>query len=403
MNIQENKVMFVPFTGDLKKIHTHVIRNVEKKIILKDLRSYISSYKINENDEYEFKIIDHYTWKSSVVKVTKSEIDHLLEEITHDKLKKNFDFANTQKEEEKILANRGHLNKFFKLKNINDLKNWWVGQDIKSESKNLGKLEVGVASCQGRQDKMEDAELATEISFTVDGNTYTAQLLGVFDGHDGNLTSNYVKENLSAYLTASLEKNNEKQLTENGIWNALKECFINLDRDYSERGGTTATVALILEDKVWVANVGDSRTILCNGDQAIQLSEDAKPDMDRYERSILKLGGTVVNNRGARINGMLGVARAVGDKHIIGKKGMCCVSPKPKITQHSLEGLQNGYLVLACDGLYDVATTGQVANAVKQMDQERVNPEEMARRLVYSAIESGSRDNVTAKVIKIAH
>ena len=47
-----------------------------------------------------------------------------------------------------------------------------------------------------------------------------------------------------------------------GIWDALKACFLILDEDYEGDDGTTATVAMILEDKIWIANVGDSRIIL---------------------------------------------------------------------------------------------------------------------------------------------
>ncbi|OGN58689.1 MAG: hypothetical protein A3C42_01330 [Chlamydiae bacterium RIFCSPHIGHO2_02_FULL_45_9] len=49
------------------------------------------------------------------------------------------------------------------------------------------------------------------------------------------------------------------------------------------QSGTTATVAMILDGKLWTANVGDSRTILDNG---IQLSEDAKPTDTHYRKGI---------------------------------------------------------------------------------------------------------------------
>ena len=130
----------------------------------------------------------------------------------------------------------------------------------------------------------------------------------------------------------ALESNNQDGLTEEGIFKALHECFRKLDENYTGPDGTTATVALLLDGKVWVANVGDSRTILVKDGKAIQASEDAKPTMARYKKKIEKLGGEVIFNR---VNGYLAVARAIGDKSVIGTTGQCCVSPSPIITTYS--------------------------------------------------------------------
>ena len=161
---------------------------------------------------------------------------------------------------------------------------------------------------------MEDAELATEVTCIVNQQDHKMDVFGIFDGHAGAAASAYVKNNLAQYLKNSFEKNNQETLSDDGIWQALKECFINLDTDYTGIDGTTATVAIILNDKVWIANTGDSRTILIKNDgTTVQASEDAKPDIPRYKKTIEKLGGFVLFSR---VNAHLGVARAIGDKGI---------------------------------------------------------------------------------------
>lgn len=275
-----------------------------------------------------------------------------------------------------------------------------TGMDLKNLSLTSGKkvnaafADIGFASCQGRRDTMEDADLVASGRVNLKAGSQPFDLFGVFDGHGGNAASIYMKEHLVEYLTKELETCCQDGFTEEGIFRSLKESFKKLDADYTGGDGTTATVALILDGRLYVANVGDSRTILVKGEgAAVQASEDAKPQMDRYKAKIEKLGGVVYRGR---VNGQLAVARAIGDKHIMGNNA-CLVSPNPKITSYPLDF---AYAVLACDGLYDVASTNEVGTAVKAMHDNNENAEEMAKRLVYSAIQRGSKDNVSVIVIK---
>ena len=118
---------------------------------------------------------------------------------------------------------------------------------------------------------------------------------------------------------------------------------------------------------------------------------------------IEKLGGWVekLPNDSARVNGILSVARAVGDKGIVGDGGKCCVSPNPKITCFSLADCEEGLLLLASDGLYEVASTNEVGQAIYAMVQEGLALQEMSRKLVYSAIMQDSGDNVTVIIVKL--
>lgn len=260
-----------------------------------------------------------------------------------------------------------------------------------------------IASSQGRRDSMEDADIVTSQSFKVLEKDYSFDIFGVFDGHGGANASAFAKDNIAKYLKDALESHNPETLTEEGVFKALKACFQKLDADYPDEKleGTTATVAIILDGKIWVANVGDSRTIFVKDGKATQASEDAKPLMDRYKKTIEKLGGFVAFNGVFRVNGNLGVARAIGDKGIKGKEGKCCVSPNPKICCFSLEDYRNGCLVLACDGLWDVSTTDEVGKAITQMVANNESEGMMSKRLVHNAIRCGSTDNVSVVVVKL--
>jgi serine/threonine protein phosphatase PrpC len=316
------------------------------------------------------------------------------------RLEKNRQYAEVQRQSEKsknfIVDLRTAIPEFFFFNN------GITKKPLIAEEKRVNGKVVGIASCQGKRYKMEDADLAADFFFKVQDQSYPVDVFGIFDGHGGSEVSRFVKNHLIDYLKKALEKNNEKKLTQEGIFKALKDCFIQLDKDFPEEtaSGTTATVAIILDGMLWVANAGDSGQILAKENRTIvRLTEEAKPHIPRYKKTIEeKLKGSVVNDR---VNGMLGVARAIGDKMIKGTTGECCVSPKPKITCYSLDELKGDYLVLACDGLYKVASSNEVGDFIFQMDDMGKQPGEMAQRLVLGALNCDSGDNVSVMVVKI--
>lgn len=270
------------------------------------------------------------------------------------------------------------------------------------ERHNVFGRDVGVCHFIGRRKEMEDEHVATSFDLNVGGEVYPVSLFGVFDGHGGGQASAYVRENLQKKLVEMLTRFCPNELTNEGIWNALKLTFVGLNKDLAHpRAGTTATVSMILDGKVWTANVGDSRTIL---DDATQLSEDAKPNDPRYRQGIEDRGGQVYHRFGhvPRINSILAVARAIGDHGIRGlnDSSLQPVSARPKITMIPLSEIEPGtHLILACDGIYDVASTRQVAGGVKG-DKDGSNIQ-LAQNIVHSAFIAGSTDNLSALVVKL--
>lgn len=50
-------------------------------------------------------------------------------------------------------------------------------------------------------------------------------------------------------------------------------------RQVESNAGCTATVALVTSMEIYCANSGDSRTVMCERGQAVDLSKDHKPDL----------------------------------------------------------------------------------------------------------------------------
>jgi len=81
--------------------------------------------------------------------------------------------------------------------------------------------------------------------------------------------------------------------------------------------GCTANVALLYKTTLYVANAGDSRTILSRDGQPLMLSIDHKPDLVGEKTRIEKAGGFVSDGR---VNGNLNLSRALGDLEYKGEK-----------------------------------------------------------------------------------
>lgn len=67
---------------------------------------------------------------------------------------------------------------------------------------------------------------------------------------------------------------------------------------------------MIYKNDLYVANAGDSRSVLCTGGKAKEMSKDHKPDDEKERERIIKAGGYVTDGR---INGNLNLSRAIGD------------------------------------------------------------------------------------------
>jgi serine/threonine protein phosphatase PrpC len=287
---------------------------------------------------------------------------------------------------------------FFSLDEDEDLLHP-VNPPTEYERKIREDYEIGVHHEQGLRFEMEDEDLITSFTLKLNKNTYPVQLFAIFDGHGGRQTAVYARDNLGRKLQETLERFNRDDLSDEGIWNALKMACVELDEEILRRvgfvSGSTATFSLILGGKLWTANVGDSRTILINGKDVIQLTEDAKPEIEHYTNSIRNRGGFIQFVDCWRVNGGLAPARSFGDHFHRG-----AVSARPKITSIPLAHIAPGStLILACDGLYDVASTNQVGRTVNAALDKDLSAETIATVLAQKALKAGSRDNVSTLVV----
>ena len=134
-------------------------------------------------------------------------------------------------------------------------------------------------------------------------------LLGVFDGHAplGELVSEYTVSELPKLLASKLEDaladcpEDDIQTEMDLTTRVLTETFVQLDQTApaDPSGGCTATVVLCQGKKIYIANVGDSRSFIVAYRPSTGLSEimymsrEDKPDLADEKARVQAAGGQV--------------------------------------------------------------------------------------------------------------
>ena len=269
---------------------------------------------------------------------------------------------------------------------------------------------------------------------------------GIFDGHGGEGCSEYLKDN---FLQCLVKNQNfpidiKKCLTE--TFKEIEEKFFKEKCSSTEKcdgSGSCALTVLIFDNKLYIANIGDSRAILSlNGGTKIkQLTTDHKPDNPReFERVIKNKSKVYVDDSDEPVRdesklvfikdksefekhkkrkeiiifreypSNLAVTRTIGDvkvkkKEFGGKPGT--IINTPEIFLYDLTSADD-FLVLGCDGIYDDLSNQEVINAAwyiyKNKSKEKnydINEltQDACDMVIKYAMEKKTSDNLSCIII----
>lgn len=164
--------------------------------------------------------------------------------------------------------------------------------------------------------------------------------------------------------------------------------YLEVANKHNHDDGTTALVAVLVDQRLILAHVGDSRAVLGFQKRAVPLSRDHKPNRSDEKIRIERTGGSVTYSGTWRVEGVLAVSRSFGNRYL--KE---FVIPYPEIREDVLDA-DNTVLVLGSDGLWDVMTNQEAVKlACKHPDAETA-----ARVLAAEAYLRGSQDNISVIV-----
>ncbi|KAL8499418.1 hypothetical protein ACS0TY_022405 [Phlomoides rotata] len=251
-----------------------------------------------------------------------------------------------------------------------------------------GKFSYGYASSPGKRSSMEDF-YETRID-GVDGEV--VGLFGVFDGHGGARAAEYVKQNLFSNLIRHPKFISDTKSAIADAYSHTDSEFLKSENNQNRDAGSTASTAILVGDRLLVANVGDSRAVICRGGNAIAVSRDHKPDQLDERQRIEDAGGFVIWAGTWRVGGVLAVSRAFGDRFL-----KQFVVADPEIQEEKVDNSLE-FLILASDGLWDVVTNEEAVSMTKPI----LEPEAAAKRLLLEAHQRGSADNITVVVVRFS-
>ena len=281
-------------------------------------------------------------------------------------------------------------------------------KDKQSEDNENEKIRYGSCGMQGWRKRMEDAHI-TDIS---QGDKKQYDIFGVFDGHGGKEVSQFVKNHFTKELISN------SNFKSGNIKLALQETFLKMDNLMREENGKielkelskkskeeddaqekklgsknsqadmisklistqksedeianmtgcTACVCVIdeLNKKLYFANAGDSREVLCKKGIAYPMSVDHKPDLQIEKNRIYKADGWITDGR---VKGNLNLSRGLGDLEYKNNNNLPqeeqMITANPDIVCEDLND-DCDFIIIGCDGIWDCLTNQEACDIVKE-------------------------------------
>ncbi|XAR63933.1 Phosphoprotein phosphatase [Bertholletia excelsa] len=286
------------------------------------------------------------------------------------------------------------------------------GQD-RDVSEVVFEIEGEVAEDKGSRHSMEDAWVVLpDASLDFPGKLRCAHY-AIYDGHGGRLAAEYAQKHLHEnVLSAGLPRELlEIKAAKKAILDGFRKTDESLLQESTAGGwqdGATAVCIWILDQTVFVANVGDAKAVVARSStaagvqdtsvessplKAIVLTREHKAIYPQERARIQKAGGTVSSN--GRLQGRLEVSRAFGDRQFK-KLGVIAT---PDIHSFDLTE-RDQFIILGCDGLWGVFGASDAVEFVHKLLKDGLPVSAVSRSLVREAVrERRCKDNCTAIVI----
>ena len=280
----------------------------------------------------------------------------------------------------------------------------------KTSKKKMGIIKTyGVNTYQGTVRNYNEDRVSIIINMNRPNNYHKKNwpkisFFGIYDGHGGDTCSEYLKDNLHKLICSNNEffPDNIPEAIKLGFQKAEKEFInnysLNDKKQIIDKSGSCAVIILIIDKKIYVANVGDSRCLLSteNGKKYIEVTQDHKPNAPNEIKRIKRYGGYIyqsetlintINNPDINgkilkgpfrvVPGRLSVSRTIGDAEAKLEKfggNPNVIIPDPDIFCYDLDKNNIDFFILGCDGVYDQMSSKEVLDCAWMILNEKEHP-----------------------------
>lgn len=264
------------------------------------------------------------------------------------------------------------------------------------------KLEIGWHSLQGEAHLNEDRVLVY--------SSPKYSIAAVFDGHGGCDASQF----LQSHFLQVLQQNFTCELRPDSCEDLLRNCISDLEMNFNDwarwtgnRCGSCLLAALIVDDTLFIANLGDSRAVLATAprdDAALNpvkavrtakaLSVDHVASSIGEKQRIEDAGGFV---RGGRVAGVLEPSRTIGDIDLKKKSMRGWLIAKPDVQKTPIK--RGDILLLGSDGVWDVITNSSAVSLVEECVASGKGIQHASESLVKASKDLGSEDDISVVVL----
>ncbi|KAK7321184.1 hypothetical protein VNO77_31554 [Canavalia gladiata] len=213
-------------------------------------------------------------------------------------------------------------------------------------------------------------------------------LFAIYDGHLGDRVPAYLQKHLFSNILKEEEFWDNPAASISKAYQSTDQEILSHSFDLGHGGSTAVTAILINGQRLWIANVGDSRAVLSRKGQAVQMTTDHEPNT---ERGIIENKGGFVSNMPGdvpRVNGQLAVSRAFGDKSL---KSHLRSDPDVQSTDVDVD---IDILIIASDGLWKVIPNQEAVDIARRIR----DPLKAAKQLTAEALKRDSKDDISCVV-----
>lgn len=208
----------------------------------------------------------------------------------------------------------------------------------------------------------------------------------VCDGMGGENAGSEASSNAIRVLSDIISRGYRSGADENSIRNLLisavntaNAVIYDLASSNEEMSGmgTTCVAAIFCENNAHIINVGDSRAYFIADNEITQITVDHTVVMDMYINGEISKKELKTHPKRNYLTKALGVSNSVGPDYF------------------EIKGIENSIFLLCTDGLTGVCEDSDILHKLNQITERQTSADEM----VQFALDSGSRDNVSAVVI----